>query len=160
MLEEFIKLIEKAEMLLQKPVFYGSNSEESIGKVEYALQLKFDDFLKAYLLEFGGGGIPDLLYTNGILPDKPLDDSIYTLFGATVYARKEFQLPDNFLVINSGFPSDVLVLDTDSGIIYSYEMLSKNRSSTLYPNFENYLLTEWDALIEEYQNVGNKHASK
>lgn len=150
MLEEFIKLIEKVEVLDEKPEFYGSNSEENISKVENALQLKFDNFLKAYLLKFGGGGIPDLLHTNGILPENPLSNNMYTLYGATFYAREKFQLPDNFLVINSHFPSDVLVLDTHSGTIYSYEMLSKNRSSTLYPNFENYLLTEWDALIEEY----------
>ncbi len=150
MLKEFIKLLEKAGVLKEKPVFYGSNSEENISKVENALQLNFDVFLKAYLLEFGGGGIPDLLHTNGILPENPLSDDIYTLYGATVYARQEFQLPDNFLVINSNFPADVLVLDTSSGIIYSYEMLSKSRSSTLYPNFEDYLLTEWDALIQEY----------
>ncbi|WP_160137703.1 SMI1/KNR4 family protein [Chryseobacterium sp. c4a] len=150
MLEEFIKLIKKAEILKEEPVFYGSNSEENISKVEHTLQLKFDDFLRTYLLVFGGGGIPDLLHTNGILPADPLSDNMYTLYGATAYARQEFQLPDNFLVINSNFPSDVLVLDTHCGIIYNYEMLSQNRSSTLYPNFENYLLTEWNALIEEY----------
>lgn len=150
MLEEFIKLLEKVGILNEEPVFYGSNSEENISKVEKALQLKFDDFLKAYLLKFGGGGMPDLLHTNGILPENPLSNDIYTLYGATVYARQEFHLPDNFLVINSNFPSDILVLDTSSGTIYSYEILSKNRSSTLYPNFENYLLTEWDALIQEY----------
>lgn len=150
MLEEFIKLLEKAEVLDEEPKFYGLNSEENINKVEKALQLKFDDCLKAYLLKFGGGGMPDLLHTNGILPENPLSNDIYTLYGATVYARQEFHLPDNFLVINSNFPSDILVLDTSSGTIYSYEILSKNRSSTLYPNFENYLLTEWDALIQEY----------
>lgn len=150
MLEQFKELIKKAEKLEKKPKFYGSNSEENISKVEHALQLKFDVFLKTYLLEFGGGGVSDLLYTNGILPENPLSNDVCTLYGATVYARQEFQLPDNFLVINSNFPSDVLVLDTHCGIIYNYEMLSKNRSSTLYPSFENYLLTEWNALIEEY----------
>ncbi|MCS4302629.1 SMI1/KNR4 family protein [Chryseobacterium sp. BIGb0232] len=150
MLEEFIKLIKKAKILDEDPKFYGSNSEENISRVENALKIKFDDFLKAYLLEYGGGGIPDLLYTNGILPENPLSDNQYTFYGATVYARQEFQLPDHFLVINSNFPSDVLVLDSHSGTIYNYEMYSKNRSSTLYPNFENYLLTEWEALIEEY----------
>ncbi|MDN3693281.1 SMI1/KNR4 family protein [Chryseobacterium tructae] len=103
MLEQFKELIKKAEKLEEKPEFYGSNSEENISKVEHALQLKFDVFLKAYLLEFGGGGIPDLLHTNGILSENPLSDHIYTLYGATVYARQEFQLPDNFLVINSNF---------------------------------------------------------
>ena len=149
MLEEFKKLIEK---LAEEPEFYGSNSEENISKVEDALQLKFDDFLKAYLIEYGGGGIPDLLHTNGILSGDPLSDAVDTLLGATVYARREFQLPHHFLVINSGFPCDVLVLDIHSGTIYSYDMRSKVRSSTLYPNFKNYLLTEWEALIEEYEH--------
>lgn len=150
MLEEFINLLKKVEILDEEPKFYGSNSKENISTVEQALQLRFDDFLNAYLLEFGGGGISDLLQTNGILPENPLSDNIFTLYGATVYAREKFQLPDNFLVINSSFPSDVLVIDTHSGTIYNYEMLSKSRSSTLYPNFENYLLTEWSALLEEY----------
>ncbi|WP_347219450.1 SMI1/KNR4 family protein [Chryseobacterium sp.] len=150
MLEEFKILIKKAEELDEKLDFYGHNPEENINIVENALKLKFDDFLKAYLLEYGGGGIPDLLHTNGILPENPLSDNRYTFYGATVYARQEFQLPDHFLVINSNFPSDALVLDSHCGTIYNYEMHSKNRSSTLYPNFENYLLTEWEALIEEY----------
>lgn len=156
MLEEFTELIKKLEALGKVPEFYGSNSEDNISKVEYTLQLTFDDFLRTYLLEFGGGGIPDLLHTNGILPENPLSNNIYTLYGATLYARQEFQLPDNFLVINSGFPSDVLVIDTNSGTIYNYEMLSKNRSSTLFPSFENYLLMEWNALLEEYSKEENE----
>ncbi|MFZ4928527.1 SMI1/KNR4 family protein [Chryseobacterium sp. Mn2064] len=150
MLEKFKELIRRIEKLGEKPEFYGANSQENISKIEDALHLKFDDFLKAYLLEFGGGGIPELLHTNGILPDNPLSENRGTLFGATVFARHRFHLPDNFLVINSSFPSDVLVLDGQSGKIYHYEMISKNRSSTLFSSFEDYLLTEWDALIEEY----------
>ncbi|MGH1517141.1 SMI1/KNR4 family protein [Chryseobacterium sp. JK1] len=153
MLEEFRELIRRIENLDEKPEFHGPNSKKNITKIEDALQLKFDDFLKAYLLEFGGGGIPELLYTNGIVPDNPLSGNISTLFGATVFARHKFQLPYNFLVINSSFPSDVLVLDCQSGKIYHYDMVSKNRSSTLFSSFEDYLLTEWDALIEEYEKI-------
>lgn len=151
-IKHFKKLIKKVEKLGEEPEFYGKVSLQDIEKVVQALNLKFDDQITTFLQEFGGGGIPDILNTNGILPENPLSDNIYTLFGATMYARKEFGLPENFLVIDADFPEKCWMLACEKSAennVLAYDCDNQTIEKQLYNSFQEYLFAEWQIFIEE-----------
>lgn len=151
-LKHFKKLIKKVENLNEEPVFYGKVSLTEIKEVENALQLKLDEQLTTCLKEFGGGGVLDLLNTNGIIPRNPLSDNFYTLYGATFYAREEYALPPNYVVIDAEFPEKCWVLDCtnpEKNGIYFYNCIDQKIETKFYDSFEEYLITGWEEYIED-----------
>ncbi|MDM1298323.1 SMI1/KNR4 family protein [Empedobacter falsenii] len=154
-IKHFKKLIKKVEKLDEEPEFYGKVSLQDIEKVAQALNLKFDDQITTYLQEFGGGGIPDILNTNGIIPEDHLLDNFYTLFGATSCARKEFGLPENFIVIDADFPEKCWVLACDNpneNNVFAYNCFNQKIENQLYSSFQEYLFTEWEQFVEENED--------
>ena len=104
------------------------------------------------MLEFGGGGISDILYTNGILPEEPLSENIYTIFGATKLARETYHLPKKFVVLDADLPEKCWVLEcfnTEANSIYGYNCISQKIENKIYNSFHEYLFTEWEEFIDD-----------
>lgn len=148
------EIIAKLSELGEEIEFYGKNSIADINNVGSSLQVTFDSQFKEFLEEYGGGGIVDIISTNGILPDDPLSENIFTVYGATVYARNEFGLEKKYVVINSDFPEKCWVLDTsnsEENSIYSYNILNKKIGEKIYDNFNNYIYNEFYEYLKEIQ---------
>lgn len=151
-LQQFKKRINKVEDLGEEPVFYGKVSLTEIKEVESALNIHLDKEITAYLREFGGGGVPDLLNTNGIIPENPLSDDLYTLYGATIYAREEYTLPPNYVVIDAEFSEKCWVLDCtnpEKNGIFFYNCIDQKIETKFYDSFQEYLITGWEMYIED-----------
>ncbi|AIM37628.1 hypothetical protein KO02_13780 [Sphingobacterium sp. ML3W] len=154
-LKYFKNLIKKVESLGEEPEFYGKVDQSEIKQVESALDLKFDKELTSYLKEFGGAGIPDSLNTNGIIPQEALSDNLYTIYGATIYARDNHALPSNYLVLDAEFPDKCWVLECsalDSNPVFAYNCISPKTEGKIYNSFQEYLITEWEQFLEEYED--------
>lgn len=148
-IKHFKRLIKKVENLGEEIDFYGGNSTENIALVENKLQLKFNTDVKNYLQEFGGGGVIDLLFSNGIIPEDPLSDNMYTLLGATTEAREAYQISPKYLVIEADLPEKCWVLDTETNKIVSIDILDKLKTYVLYNSFNDYLIQQWQTFIED-----------
>lgn len=154
-IKHFNTLIKTVEDMGEEPEFYGNISITEIEKVSSALNLQFDGEITTYLQEYGGGGIPDILNTNGIITKEPLSDNIYTLYGATTYARKHFSLPENLVVISAEFPEKCWVLDCENPTennVFAYNCINQKIENQLYSSFQEYLITEWELFIEENED--------
>lgn len=148
-LQEVInKLIELGEDV----DFYGGNNIDTITQVEKSLDISCDYQLKKFLEEYGGGGIVDIISTNGILPFDPLSENLFTLLGATLYARKEYKLEKKYLVINSDFPEKCWVIDTinsENNPVYSFDTINSKIVKLIYKDFNDYIYSEFNEYLKE-----------
>lgn len=153
-LKKFKDLVHQVESMDEDPEFFGGASELAIKEVSTALGVEFDEQLKAYLNAYGGGGIPDSLHTNGIWNEDEVEDNIYTLHGATLYGRTYYNLPERYVVISGSFIDKCWVLDcmdAEVNPVYYYNCSSQCVENKLYDSFEDYLLSEWQAFVDEFE---------
>lgn len=152
-LEKFRKLVEQVESMDQELEFFTRASDTDIARVCKALDLELDQQITTYLKAYGGGGLIDELYTNGILEQDPVHDNIYTLVGATLYGRTFYNLPTNYIVISGDFFGRCWVLDSKDPVsnpVYYYNCALQRIENKLYDSFQEYLLLEWQAFVDEY----------
>lgn len=151
-LERFKGLVQQVASMDEEPEFFGGASDSAINEVSNALGINLDKQLTAYLKAFGGGGIPDSLHTNGIWNEDEVEDNIYTLHGATLYGRTYYHLPKNYVMISGDFFGKCWVLDCSNPVenpVYYYNCSSERVENKLYNSFEEYLLSEWQAFVDE-----------
>ncbi|MHC5352803.1 SMI1/KNR4 family protein [Myroides sp. LJL115] len=153
-IEKFKYLVEQVEQVGEEVEFFGSASDKAIQELGERLQVVLDQQICSYLKEFGGGGIIEELHTNGIWDQDAVEDNIYTLEGATLYGRKYYNLPHNYVVISSDFFSGCWVLECSNPLqnpVYNYNCALEKIENKLFDSFEDYLLTQWQGFVDEIQ---------
>lgn len=149
---KFKAILKELEQLGEEIYFYGVNSIANINIVEQKLGFTIDENYKKFILEYGGGGIVGIISINGILPADKFSMNIFTLYGATLYAREKFNLPPEYAVITSDFPEKCWIIETNNtheNEILRFDTLSSMVGHTIYKNFNDFLISEFNEFLEE-----------
>ncbi len=97
-MSELDRLIEKVEKSENEIFWFGSASVEQVDELEKLLKLSFPKSFKDFLQAYGGGGVVDA-EISGIEDNDASLDYGGTVYGDTLVAREDYDLPDGLAVI-------------------------------------------------------------
>ncbi len=135
-------LVEQLEGSGQEIFWQGKTSASSVDKLEDLLSCKLPQSFRAFLLEYGGGGVVEE-EISGIEDDDPSLENRGTVYGDTLLCRDDYALPSGLVVIYLGMDDVVWCLDVENfdGIecpVVSFDVFSKS-TKELAKNFEEFL---------------------
>jgi antitoxin YobK len=110
-MESFDELISRVSAAGEKIEFSGPQSVEAVNELERALAVSLPKSYRDFLLRYGAGGTIGS-WIAGIYDNAPLQPNDGFAYGETMRIRKDYGLPDWFVVVQSSAPDVVWCLDT------------------------------------------------
>lgn len=117
----------------------GPVSSGNILKIEAQLNIKFPPQLREYLARYGSISSGDK-HLHGIFEDKPDDCGGGTLLYHTLEARKEYNLPTKYVVIEEDTFMWMVVLNTETGVVHEYHTSNEEVVATIENSFNEFLM--------------------
>ncbi|MGI9280221.1 MAG: SMI1/KNR4 family protein [Endozoicomonas sp.] len=97
-MKDYSALIDNVKKADNELFWLGSASSDQINKLEKILEVKLPESFRQFLSEYGGGGIIDA-EISGIEDNHAALDNGGTVFGDTLTAREDYELPENLIVV-------------------------------------------------------------
>ncbi|MDQ3230307.1 MAG: SMI1/KNR4 family protein [Pseudobdellovibrionaceae bacterium] len=117
----------------------GPVSISNIAKIETRLNLKFPAPLMEYLSRYGSISSGNS-HLHGIFEDDPDDCGGGTLLFHTLEARKLYNLPMKYVVIEEDTFMWMVVLDTETGVVHEYHTSNEKIVATIEKSFNEFLM--------------------
>lgn len=147
---DFDEVISKLKEIGNEIAFEGAAEASEIERVEAALGVKFNAEYRSFLEKYGGGGVITHPFINGIKKSNPFSTNIWNVYGATMYAREEFNLDEKYIVIeldddealwvmDGHQPDSAAVFFIDRNFIHRPQKNSNSFNEFLQDAFEGYL---------------------
>lgn len=125
--------------------FSGSVDDNLIFEVESDLQVVMPSDYKAFLKEYGSGGIAGIIVL-GIESEND-DIQTYSLVSETKNCRREYRFPNSYIVVESG-AGYVTCLDTKENEVLLCEPRENGEIIHRRQNFLEYLIDKISYMIE------------
>ena len=145
-MDPFDELIRRVNDAGRHLAFYGPQIEEQIQQLETAFGVPLPPSYRNFLLRYGGGGEVGRSPIAGIYDGQPLLEGGGSLYGETMLARQEFQLPESLLVV---FRDDdigaIWALDVSNNVpgeespVVSWDVPHGRIDRTIAPTFADFL---------------------
>ncbi len=138
-------LIEQVRRAGRSLEFSGPQPDDAIHALEAALSVELQPSYIAFLRRFGSGGEQGHSPIAGIWDNEPLMEGVGSVYGETLLAREDYQLPSHYLVIYSDSEIKALwCLDTktprpDGELpVVSYDVETASPDRTISPTFGSF----------------------
>lgn len=128
----------------------GPAREADLRAVEMTLGVKLPEQYRAFLLEYGGGGVPPYFQLCEIKRGKPLAKGLGLVYGQTIYNREEYGLLERYVVIeHSEATPSCWCLDLEGkDAPVTYHALPKGRVLKYAPGFLAYLQKHCNSFLK------------
>ncbi|PKF81412.1 hypothetical protein CW749_01870 [Vibrio sp. vnigr-6D03] len=132
-------LAEKLDHANSDTFWQGSADESQIDKLEELLSLQFPEDFKEFLKQLGGGGVTDS-EISGIEDNDSTIDYGGTVYGDTLSAREDYNLPEHLAVIFFKDDEICWCIDTNSpkGEVISFDVFKQEVNSKIADSFERF----------------------
>lgn len=143
-MQEFNQLIEGVKKAGHEIFWFGPASDDQVSKLEDLLQLRLPESFKEFLKAYGGGGVIGA-EISGIEENDASLDSGGTVYGDTLTAREDYELPDGLVVIFFRDDEICWCLDTTSEgpngecPVVSYSLFHRKIDNKIADNFNDFL---------------------
>lgn len=141
-MDKYQELIKKSEKAGYEFFWLGPTELKQIHKLELLLGLKLPQQYIDFLTIYGGGGVIES-ELSGIEENDASNDNGGTVYGDTLIAREEYNLPEDLAVIFYKYDEICWCIDTKSQYgsdcsIVNYDLFNQNVTNKLASDFHSF----------------------